>query len=172
MKKGVLLCALLALSGLAHAADNVKPAYTGPDCSKKDGDIYGRIESGIIDSFQLDNPVNEKHMKYFNQLSGKDIKIKVTRLSSIKINKKEARSLMMRRAKMDEVKESDIKSSGLNAQYLGGDLYLQYYLIESSKGFKAIAKYYSAEGSCGNDLEDIYIISDHINGHTADFSWR
>ena len=178
MKKGVLFYTLLALSGSGHA---VEKAYTGPDCSK---DTDRRIFAGITDSLQLDKPVNKKHQKYFDQLIARGASIKITRLSSELISKKEALRLMLRRAKMDGVTDSQIKETALENQYLNMDLYRQYYLIESSKGFRAISEYYSSylhgkwhEGSkegesCGNDLENIYIISDQIYGHTVDFATR
>lgn len=178
MKKGILLCALLALSCVAHGAE---PVYTGPDCSK---DVDARIVGGITDSLQLESPVNQKHRHYFLQLIGKDVTREITRLSSELISKEEAKRLMLRRAKMDgNDRKEDISPGGsLYGMYMEQDLYRQYYLIESNKGFRAIAEYYSSyyqgkwpvgskEGeSCGNDLENIYIISDVIYGHTADFA--
>ncbi|BAE73424.1 hypothetical protein SGGMMB4_00355 [Sodalis glossinidius str. 'morsitans'] len=179
MVKSVLLPLFLTLigSGVAHAA--LKAPYTGPDCSAKRD---GRIVGGITDSLQLDHPVNEKHMQYFDKLIGRGITKKITRFSSEKISKAEAKRLMLRRAKMNGIKESEIKDTALENQYLiDVDFYRQYYLIKSSQGFEAIAEYYSLflhgkwpvglkEGeSCANDLEHIYIISETIDGHTIDF---
>ncbi|MTD37987.1 hypothetical protein GIX45_04920 [Erwinia sp. CPCC 100877] len=173
MKKGMLLCILLALSGVVYGAESV---YAGPDCSK---DTDGRIFSGLWDSM-FENP--GKYKKYTDDIGNKDTTFKIKRLSSERISKKEAKRLMLRRAKMDGIKESEINDSGVSVQYLKTELYRQYYLIESSKGFKAIAEYYSAVArdtppqkgkiavSCGADLEKIYIVSDSIDGHTADFA--
>lgn len=174
MKK-VLLPLLVSLYcvGAAHAAD--KEVYTGPDCS---ADSDGRLFGGLWDSM-IEHPV--KYKRYMDDIGDKDTKFKISRLSSEKINKDEAKRLMLRRAKMDGQTLEQIKYGGKETQYLGTDLYRQYYLIESSKGFKAIAQYYSAVASrgtgkvtvsCGADLEDIYIISDTISGHTADFATR
>lgn len=179
MVKIVLLPLLLTLtcSGVAHAA--VKAPYTGPDCS---ADRDGRIADGITDSLQLAHPMNERHMQYFQDLFGRGVTRKITRLSSEKISKAEAKRLMLRRAKMNGIKESEIKNTALENQYLiNVDMYRQYYLIKSSQGFEAIAEYYSSflhgkwpvgskKGeSCANDLEHIYIISDTMEGHTLDF---
>lgn len=181
MKKGVLLCVLLALSGVGQAAEKV---YTGPDCSK---DMDFRMIGGITDSFNLgpEGPASEK--TYFKQLIGKNIKRTVTRLSSEKISKVEAKRLMFRRAKRDGIDKNskELKAGGsYYTQYMTTDLYRQYYLIKTSAGFKAIAEYYSAYNpgnwpvgthdaeACGADLENIYIISDTLDGHTADFATR
>lgn len=184
MNKSVLLYVLLALSGMSHAASQRdEKVYNGPDCSK---DTDARIVGGVTDSLGVadDTVKNQLHQKYFKQLIGKDVKRKIHRLSSEKISKDEARRLMMRRAKMDGFNQADIEESGMKVQYLKMDLYRQYYLIETNKGFKAIAEYYSAvakgnwpEGdkeaeACGVDLENIYIISDQIYGHTEDFATR
>ncbi|QKJ87167.1 hypothetical protein PMPD1_2222 [Paramixta manurensis] len=178
MKKGMMLCVLLALSGGVHAAGKTEAVYTGPDCSK---DTDGRIFGGLWDSVL---PNTSKYKKYVDILAKKDTILKITRLSSEKISKKEAERLMYRRAKKDGIKQSEIKDRGIVEQYLGEDLYRQYYLIESNKKFKAIAEFYSSYlpgdypvgsktgESCGNDIENIYIISDSIYGHTEDFSSR
>lgn len=183
MKKGVLLFVLLGLSGVVHSAGAYAESYTGPDCSNMKTDNFFRIVGGITDSLDIkdDKKINPVHEKYFEQLMGKGVKRKITRLSSEKISKDEAVRLMMRRAKMDGFNSADIEDSGIKVQYLDTDLYKQYYLIESSKGFKAIAEYYTAVASkgkgpvavsCGADLENIYIISDNIFGHTEDFATR
>lgn len=178
MKKGLVLSVLLAMSVECHAEGKAEAVYTGPDCSK---DTDGRIFGGLWDSV-LSN--TSKYKKYVDILAKKDTVIKITRLSSEKISKKEAERLMYRRAKKDGIKKSEIRDRGIVEQYLGEDLYRQYYLIESNKKLKAVAEFYSSYlpgeypvgskigESCGNDLENIYIISDSIYGHTEDFSSR
>ncbi|QGY31063.1 hypothetical protein [Pantoea cypripedii] len=178
MKKGMLIAMLLAFSGTGHAADKV---FTGPDCSK---DTDARIVGGITDSLNGISGLSLTQNKYFQELIGKGVTRKITRLSSEKISKQEAERLMYRRAKRDGFSPAEIEKSGIKVQYLKMDLYRQYYLIESSKGFKAIAEYYSAVAkgnwseddkdahACGVDLENIYIISDKIEGHTEDFATR
>ncbi|CAX53396.1 hypothetical protein [Erwinia pyrifoliae] len=177
MKKGLLLSVLLALSVGCHAAGKAEAVYTGPDCSK---DADGPIFSGLWATFSSDKI---KYKKYYDfMLSDGSDSLKITRLSSEKISKKEAERLMYRRAKRDGIKEAEIKNRGIVDQYLGEDLYRQYYLVESKDNFKLIAEFYSASlpgkypagsrkgQSCGNDLERIYVISDAIDGHTFDFS--
>ncbi|CAY76414.1 hypothetical protein EPYR_04029 (plasmid) [Erwinia pyrifoliae DSM 12163] len=138
VKKCILLCVLMALSGMSHATIGDKKTYTGPDCSK---DADGRIFGGLWDSFL---PNTSKYKKYVDILAKKDTVLKVTRLSSEKISKKEAERLMYRRAKRDGIKEEEVKDRGIIDQYLGEDLYRQYYLVESNKDFKAIAEFYSS----------------------------
>lgn len=178
MKKGMLIAMLLALSGTGHAAEN---GFSGPDCSK---DTDARIVGGITDSLNEKFGESLTQSKYFQELIGKDVSRKIIRLSSEKISKKEAERLMYRRARRDGFSPEDIEKSGMKVQYLRMDLYRQYYLIESSKGFKAIAEYYSAVAkgnwpendkeaqACGVDLEKIYVISDTLEGHTYDFATR
>ncbi|WP_313681742.1 hypothetical protein [Pantoea sp.] len=178
MKKGMLIAILLAFSGSGQAAEKV---FTGPDCSK---DTDARIVGGITDSLNENSETSLTLNKYFKEIIGKGVTRKIIRLSSEKISKEEAERLMYRRAKRDGFSAADIEKSGMRVQYLKMDLYRQYYLIESSKGFKAIAEYYSAVAkgnwpeddkeaqACGVDLEKIYVISDTIEGHTYDFSSR
>lgn len=175
MKKGMLIAMLLALSGTGHAAEN---GFSGPDCSK---DTDGRIFGGLWDSVSADD---SGYKKYADILVKKDTVLKITRLSSEKISKEEAERLMYRRAKRNGYSQADIEEGGMKVQYLKMALYRQYYLIDSNKGFKAVAEYYSAVAKgnwpeddkeaqvCGVDLENIYIISDTINGHTSDFATR
>jgi hypothetical protein len=175
MKKGMLIAMLLAFSGTGHAADKV---FTGPDCSK---DTDGRIFGGLWDSVSADA---SGYKKYADILAKKDTVLKIIRLSSEKISKEEAVRLMYRRAKRNGYSQADIEKGGIKVQYLKMDLYRQYYLINSNKDFKAIAEYYSAVAkgdwpendkaaqACGVDLENIYIISDTIDGHTEDFATR
>lgn len=175
MKKGVLIAMLLAFSGAGQAADKV---FTGPDCSK---DTDGRIFGGLWDSFSADD---SGYKKYADILANKNTVLKITRLSSEKISKEEAERLMYRRAKRHGYSQADIEKGGMKVQYLKMDLYRQYYLVDSNKGFKAIAEYYSAVAkgnwpeddkdaqACGVDLENIYVISDTIDGHTEDFATR
>lgn len=179
MKKGVLLCVLLALSGTGHAVAGDGKAYTGPDCSK---DTDGRIFGGLWDSLSADN---SKYKNYADILAKKDTTLKVTRLSSERIDKKEAERLMFRSAARDgyDKKDVDLKPGGSRyGMYIDEYMYRQYYLIESNKGFKAIAEFYSAYNpgrwrlgdkkaeACAADLENIFIISDRIYGHTSDFA--
>ncbi|MEG3126334.1 hypothetical protein SC171_01565 [Pantoea cypripedii] len=178
MKKGMLIVMLLALSGMGHAADKV---FTGPDCSK---DTDARIVGGITDSLNGNSETSLTLNKYFKEIIGKGVTRKIIRLSSEKISKEEAERLMYRRAKRDGFSSADIEKNGMKVQYLKMDLYRQYYLIESNKGFKAIAEYYSAVAkgnwpeddkeaqACGVDLKKIYVISDIIEGHTEGFSSR
>ncbi len=178
MKKGTLILLLLLLSGLSNAAQK---RYTGPDCTT-DPYRQARITTGLdISVHPLPKELREK---YADQLYGKDVTRKITRLSSEKISKDEAKRLMLRRAKMNNYNEADLRESGLGVQYLKTDLYRQYYLIESNKGFKAIGEFYSAYNpgdwpvgdpeaeTCAADLEHVYIISEALDGHTADFKTR
>ena len=179
MKKRLVLGMLLALSAGCHAAGKPEAVYTGPDCSKDTGK---RIFGGLWDSFF---PEESKYHKYMNAIAGKNTTLHIVRLSSEKINKKDSERLMLRSAKRDgyDGNDKDLKpGGGRYGMYMDGDIYRQYYLIESNKGFKAIAEYYSSifpgkypagskDGeSCGNDLENIYIISETVYGHTSDFA--
>lgn len=78
---------------------------------------------------------------------------------------------MLRRAKLDDnTSKNEVEPRGsLYILSMEENLYRQYYLIGSNTGFRAIAEYYSTDVPgdpdhgqfCANDIENIYIISDH-----------
>lgn len=160
IKRIVVLCITFYSSCLM--AKNLEQV---PNCS---ADTDGRISTALTSSF------DEKGMnKYIDLLLGSGPKDKATykavMLSSEEISASERNRLMMRLAKRDKIEKSEIKSSGLEVMY-NQQLYRQYYKITSSKGLKVIAEFYSAIGACAVDLENIYIVSDQIDGFTPDFA--
>lgn len=162
MFKKVAVLSLAIFSSCAMA----KPADKAPDCSS---DSDARINTALTSSFESQGL--KKYIDSFLGTSPKDkATYKVALLSSEEINTSEKKRLMLRLAKKDNIKDSEIKSSGLESMYMGQPLYRQYYKVTSSKGFKAIAEFYSAVGACAVDLENIYIISDQIDGSTPDFA--
>ncbi|WP_241581385.1 hypothetical protein [Rosenbergiella nectarea] len=138
-----------------------------PNCSL---DSDGRIRTALTSSF------DEKGLKKYIDLllgSGPTDKVtyKIQMLSSEEISVSERDRLMNRLAKRDNIKKSEMKTSGLETMY-DQPLYRQYYKVSSSKGLNLIAEFYSAFEACAVDLENIYIISDKIDGHTPNFADR
>ncbi len=147
-------------------AANAKTSDQAPDCS---ADSDARINTSLVTSF-----ANKGLNNYIHALLGYGPKDKATYkvelLSSEKISKEEQHRLMLRRAKAEG--ETNFVESGLQSQYMDEPLYKQYYKVTSTKGFKAIAEFYSAPGACAVDLENIYIVSDQLEGSTPDFADR
>ncbi len=162
MLKKLVILSLAIFSSCVTA----KTIDRAPDCS---ADSDARINTALTSSFESKGL--KKYIDSFLGTSPKDkATYKVEILSSEEINTQEKQRLMLRLAKRDGIKDSEIKSSGLQSMYMGQPLYRQYYKVTSSKGFKAIAEFYSAVGVCAVDLENIYIISDQIDGSTPDFA--
>ena len=136
-------------------------AESAPDCSP---DKDARIYLGLITSMKRNNLNN-----YANDIAENSSNLKIKLLSSNKINSKEKKRLMIRRAQQFNFTEKDIKESGIGPMYMKSNIFRQYYEITTPSGFHAIAEFYSLPHYCGVDIENIHIISTTVNGSTPSF---
>ena len=153
LKKTLAVCAILLST---HAI-----AESAPDCSP---DKDARIYLGLVTSMKENNLKD-----YANDIVENSSNLKIKLLSSDKINLREKKRLMIRRAQQFNFTEKDIKESGIGPMYMDSNIFRQYYEITTPSGFHAIAEFYSIPHYCGVDLEKIHIISKTINGSTPSF---
>ena len=150
LKKTLATCAIL-LSAHAFAA-------SAPDCSQdKDKKIASNLFLSLKDT---------KYKNYSYQIIDTKNSPKIRLLTSVKATKEEKKYLMERRSKQNG---DDKVYDTTKAQYMGTDIYKQYYEIELSGGEKIIAEFFSIPHYCAVDLNDIYFVSDTLKGFTPSF---
>ncbi len=156
MKKRILLCALLALSGVVHGTE---PVYTGPDCSQGDGKdeiisvVHTALISGLGDIPKSDKARIEKQDKYINSfdVGNKSLSFLVKRLASEEMKQKDVLEKLVMFS-YDKKHPEDIKPGGmLYERYMNKKVYNQFYEIKSSNGIIAISERYAIPSAIGGD---------------------